>query len=96
MDIVYEDITTRQAIEEIIYDGVVEVTFTKRDGSQRVMNCTLSKDVVPPATKDPLTQTKVRKLNEDVMVVWDTDKNDWRSFRLDQVKQFYQKEKIDA
>ena len=61
MNIVYENISTRQSIEEIIYEGIVEVTFTKKDGSKRVMNCTLSKDIVPPATKDPLSQTKVRK-----------------------------------
>lgn len=95
MDIVYEDISTRQSIEEIIYDGIVEVKFTKRDGTERIMNCTLNKNVVPPATKDPLSQQKVRKLNENVMVVWDVDKNDWRSFRLDQIKTFYQKEKIE-
>lgn len=95
MDVVYEDISTRQSIEEIIYDGIVEVKFTKRDGTERIMNCTLNKNVVPPATKDPLSQQKVRKLNENVMVVWDVDKNDWRSFRLDQIKNFYQKEKIE-
>lgn len=90
---IFKNVSMRQEIEEIIYDTIVQVKFTKRDGSERVMNCTLNKDVVPPATKkDPISQAKVRKVNEEVMVVWDVDKNAWRSFRPDSVIGYYQKE----
>lgn len=76
----------REAILKSLNLGVVQVTFTKKDGTQRVMECTLQEGVVPPAQKDdPLTQKKVRAINEDVQVVYDVEKQGWRSFRWDSV-----------
>ena len=31
--------------------GPVTVTFTKKDGTERVMKCTLKEDVIPPKTE---------------------------------------------
>ena len=46
--------------------SICEVTFTKVNGDTRVMTCTLQKDLIPQATKkDPLTETKVREINEN-------------------------------
>ncbi len=42
-----------------------------------------------PEKKDPLTQKKVRAVNEEVKVVWDMDKEQWRSFRWDSVYDAY-------
>ena len=39
----------------------------------------------PPKKDDPLTQKKVRKVNEEVCVVWDMNAEGWRSFRWDKV-----------
>jgi hypothetical protein len=36
-----------------------------------------------PLSESPETETKERKVNPDVQVVWDLDKEAWRSFRLD-------------
>jgi hypothetical protein len=64
--------------------GEVVVEFNKVNGDYRKMTCTLSKDIVPPATKkDPLTEEKVRKVNPEVCVVYDTNAQGWRSFRWD-------------
>ena len=53
------------------------------------MICTLNPDVVPAATKtDPLSQTKVRELNEEVLAVWDIKAAGWRSFRVENVVSF--------
>lgn len=57
------------------------VTFTKVDGTPRVMTCTLQADKLPPS---PLTEN-VRKDNASVLRVYDLDKQEWRSFRLDNV-----------
>ncbi|MDA9302464.1 SH3 beta-barrel fold-containing protein [bacterium] len=71
---------------ELLPTQNVEVTFTKKDGSSRIMICTLQESALPPAKKeDPLTQKKVRAINEDAQVVWDVDKSAWRSFRWDSV-----------
>lgn len=62
--------------------GILRVTFTKVNGDERVMDCTLSERHVPPADKkDPLSQEKIRKLNEEVTNAWDVNAKGWRSFR---------------
>lgn len=58
------------------------VTFTKLNGEERVMHCTLKEAVVPPQKESTLA----RKLSPDVLPVWDIDKSEWRSFRFDSVK----------
>ena len=63
--------------------GVYNVTFTKVDGTERTMPCTLKEEILPPAKQeDPLSQKKVRAINDEVLVVYCTDKNEWRSFRV--------------
>jgi len=75
----------RKWLVGVLREGVVNVTFTKSDGSERVMKCTLNKDVAVPYE----TKTDRKKpLNEDVLPVWDIDKGAWRSFRVDSVKEF--------
>lgn len=65
------------------------VIFTKMNGEQRDMICTLQEGVVPPAKKDePITQKAVRSVNEEVIPVWDVNAEGWRSFRVDRVISF--------
>lgn len=69
--------------------GIFEVTFTKVNGDKRVMECTLHRRIVPQPTKtDPLTQTKVREVNTEVVSVWDINANGWRAFRVENVENF--------
>lgn len=65
-------------------DQAVRVTFTKSDGTEREMLCTLREDVIQSTEKKT---DRTKKENLDVMSVWDVEKNAWRSFRLDSVKQ---------
>ena len=59
-----------------------EVTFTKVDGSLRIMPCTLRKDAIP----EKLAESKRTKaFNPSVMSVWCLDRKEWRSFRVDNV-----------
>lgn len=60
----------------------VEIKFTKTDGTERVMNCTLKEGVVPPHEKKT---ERTKKVNENVLPVFDIDKKEWRSFRLDSI-----------
>ena len=76
----------RNEILNALRNGDVIVEFTKVNGDYRKMICTLNESVVPKATKeDPLTQKKVRAINEDVCVVWDVNAKGWRSFRWENV-----------
>ena len=77
---------TRNEIVEKLKTGVYNVTFTKVNGEQRTMPCTLMESFLPPArAEDPITQKKVRDINEKVIAAWCVDKREFRSFRVDNV-----------
>jgi hypothetical protein len=62
----------------------VTVTFTKKDGTDRVMNCTTNPTVVPKVEiKEGATP---RKQSETTMRVFDTDIKEWRSFTTKSIK----------
>lgn len=69
--------------------SVVEVTFTKVNGDQRVMRCTLDPRNLPPMTGDQIDhiyEQHKRAENLDIIACWDVQANGWRSFRVDSVK----------
>jgi hypothetical protein len=78
--------TLKNEIQSLLKQGLCEVTFTKVDGTVRTMPCTLREDLLPPAKhEDPLSTKKVREVNEAVMIAYCTDKQAWRSFRVENV-----------
>ena len=60
--------------------GNVEVLFTKKDGTERKMLCTL---VNIPAEHQPKNEVEYA---ENTIRVFDIEKQGWRSFRLDSIK----------
>jgi len=59
----------------------VTVTFTKVDGTERVMNCTLKSELLPEAK--PLAEGKTpRKESTTSIRVFDNDLKEWRSFTI--------------
>lgn len=62
---------------------VCKVTFTKLNGEQRVMNCTLNYDLLPQHEQKV---ESTRKYSDETTRVFDVDKQAWRSFRNDSVK----------
>ena len=73
-------IPTRQDLIELLRKEVVEVTFTKLDGDERVMPCTLIESFFP----DPKKETTQK--NDKVIAVWALESKGFRSFRYDRVK----------
>jgi len=63
--------------------NVMRITFTKLNGDERVMLCTLHDSILP---EQPISEIK-KKVNPDTLSVWDLDNNGWRSFRLDSIKE---------
>jgi hypothetical protein len=57
-----------------------EVTFTKLDGSVRVMPCTLRDDAMPQRAVNEHHQTRVYK--PETLSVWCLDKAEWRAFKV--------------
>jgi hypothetical protein len=73
---------TYNEIMDLLHNNNCEVTFTKIDGSVRVMPCTLRPEALPPK----LTESrKTRAVNETLISAYCLDKNEWRSFRVDHV-----------
>lgn len=71
---------TKDMIREAARAGVINVQFTKKDGSLREMRCSLQEQYLPPLTAETTT-----KDNPDVLAVWDIEVEGWRSFRIDSV-----------
>lgn len=63
--------------------GPVTVTFTKKDGDLRVMNCTLQPELLPPQTT---VKESTKKENTNNISVFDLNKNEWRSFVVKNIK----------
>jgi hypothetical protein len=77
----------QDSVKAALINGVIEVAFTKANGTLRKMNATLSESVVPKANKeDPLSTKAVRKVSPEVCVIWDVDAKGWRSFRWDRLQ----------
>jgi len=68
----------------ILQTETVTVTFTKKDGTERVMNCTTNPAVVPKV--EVKEDAKPRKVSETTMRVFDTDLKEWRSFTTKSIK----------
>lgn len=65
------------------------IVFTKKDGAEREMFCTLVEGRIP-AEKQPKSQASsseaTEQRNGSAARVFDTEKQEWRSFRWDSVK----------
>jgi hypothetical protein len=82
-------IPTYDQLRTLLIENVCIVEFTKVNGEIRAMPCTLKESLIPsvdkPETSPSDLPKKEKKINPDVMNVWCTDKQQWRSFRLNNV-----------
>ena len=69
----------RETLIKNLQKNVMRITFTKVNGDERIMDCTLQEHIIPE------TSESNRKENEEVLPVFDINKGEWRSFRLDSV-----------
>ena len=76
----------KEELRDMLYNNVVDVKFTKTDGSIRSMRCTLMPEFLPAPSQEIAVITKTKRdENPDVLAVWDMYKGDWRSFRVNSV-----------
>lgn len=78
-------IFTKESLVDLLKNNVVTVTFTKVDGTERTMKCTLLGEYVPAPTQGR-TLLQENAGSDSNISVWDTDVNGWRSFRVSNVK----------
>lgn len=72
----------KNTILEAARQGVITVRFTKKNGDERIMKCTLLSEYLPQQKDIEEVSTKE---NTDFLAVWDVEVNGWRSFRIDSV-----------
>ena len=62
----------------------LEVTFTKKDGSERTMFCTLDCDAVRDYHNNMTEENreKEKKKNPEIINVWDLEVDAWRAFNI--------------
>jgi hypothetical protein len=86
----------RDWVTSLLNKQEVTVSFTKADGTDRNMRCTLNWDLIPPqpqkTTTGPvdsivLESKKPRKETDPAVIkVFDLEAQAWRSFRMDRLK----------
>ena len=77
--------TSREELVNDLRSNVCRVVFKKKDDTLRSMRCTLREDMLPSMESEKVSQSPS---NANVVPVWDTDKNSWRSFRVSSILDF--------
>ena len=74
----------KTALLEALGKGVVTVTFTKRDGTERTMRCTRSTSYIP-LEQAPKSDTSKEEITDNIRV-FDVENQGWRSFNFSTLK----------
>jgi len=88
-------------LEDLLRGEVVQVIFTKSDGTERTMLATKQQSVITPAIErkkivetlnsgDITTQPKARparaaKSGDGLILVWDVEADDWRTIKVKKI-----------
>ena len=75
---------TKDEMKQALAKGVCTVVFQKLNGEERTMHCTSNTEFMPEEKK-PRAAVDGR---DHVIAVFDVTKQEWRSFRVDSVKEF--------
>jgi hypothetical protein len=88
----------REWIKGLLQNSEISITFTKADGTDRDMLCTLDHSRIPVSVAKPVSTTapvdgivresrKPKKEPDPHSIrVFDLEKQEWRSFRFDRLK----------
>jgi hypothetical protein len=77
-----DNVEGKDWLKGLLHFGLVTVTFTKKDGSEREMVCTLDSARIP---EEKLPKGSTRTKSEESLAVFDVEKEEWRSFRWDSI-----------
>ncbi len=75
----------RSDVLALLKSEIVDIEFVKKDGTNRLMTCTLREESLPKQV-DIEELINTRKGNPDVLAVFDVINQGWRSFRWDSLK----------
>ena len=77
----------QRSLKILLQYNICEVRFKKIDGSIRTMPCTLRRDKLPvqESILESSEPKRTKANNPNVLSVYCLDRQEWRSFRLDNV-----------
>lgn len=78
-----DELATKTLLPELLKNNIATVTFTKKDGTERVMKCTLKPDLLPIQVVNE--DKPAKKKSETTIAVFDLEINAWRSISYDSV-----------
>lgn len=81
--VMFESQEDRDWFVRFLNKNQVDITFIKKDGSERIMTCTLNPEYIP---EDQQPKNSKKAKSESSLPVFDLGKQEWRSFRWDSVK----------
>jgi len=76
-------VVRREEIRQKLMTGPCEVTFTKVNGDERTMVCTLKPELLPQMEQ---VEGKIKKPSTAAIAVFLPEEQVWRSFRVDALK----------
>ena len=81
----------RETVKEVLKEHVVKLTFIRADGTTRKMFATTQDAFLPKNTGHN------RVVSPELQVVWDTEKNEYRSFKWERlIGVEYEEHKVNA
>lgn len=79
-----------QILIDALRSGIVEVTFTKKNGETRIMECTLNFDYIPSEHRPVTNSVQKDDATKTSLAVFATDIQAWRSFIFENVIEWKQ------
>ena len=70
-------------LRTLLKERIVGITFIKKDGSERLMQCTLLESKIP---SEFAPKGSEKSKSDEVLPVFDVENEGWRSFRWDPIK----------
>lgn len=82
----------REILLTALHESVCQVLFTKVSGEERLMECSLRTEDIPEEKRPKPREEGAKEpaYSDATIRVFDTEKQAWRSFRVDSVKQIKQ------
>jgi len=88
----YNGDAKREDLIRILERGEALVAFTKVNGEERNMRCTLAPSLLPE--RQDKSKAGYHTDVTGTLAVWDIVKKDWRAFRVASVKEIYYRERL--
>ena len=85
---VFTDEVTKKWVKSCLQTNICTITFTKKNGDERVMKCTLDEQHFPPVQREASEVSEFLQPAKESFAVFDVEAQGWRAFRWDSIKRF--------